>query len=164
MPLILSSWLLFPLLAVVFFPIGRPLHNRHFRLPPRQSLQNTIRVLDRVNVAIVVFDHLDRRAHLFCEEIYVHAFRQAEGGVGVAEAVGAAAAAGGAHQQFGFDQEFLDQGIVERAGTFAFFVGEDEIIRLRRLADLAHPVEIGGDVAGRDEVTVLAFSGWLSCI
>src|ERR1035437_5106393 len=65
-------------------------------LPSRYSLQNALGILDWRDVAVIILDHLDRGSHLFCEEVNIDAFRQAEGGVGMAEAVGAASAAGGA--------------------------------------------------------------------
>src|ERR1017187_7065659 len=65
-----------------------------YRFPSRYSLQNTLGILGRRDVAVIVLDHLDRCSHLFCQEINVNAFRQTEGCIGVAETIAASSAAG----------------------------------------------------------------------
>ena len=64
------------------------------RLPTRQPLENEIRILDRGYMAVVILDHFDGSAHLLSQEIHVHSLGEAEGGVGMPEAVDAAATAG----------------------------------------------------------------------
>ena len=64
------------------------------RFPTGETLENAIRILDRGHVAIVILDHLDRGAHLLREKIDVNPLCQAEGGVSMPEAVGAAPTTG----------------------------------------------------------------------
>jgi hypothetical protein len=51
-------------------------------------LENALGILDRVHVAVVIFDHLDGRTHLLGEEIHINPLRQPEGRVGMPEAIG----------------------------------------------------------------------------
>src|ERR1700733_4790298 len=53
------------------------------RLPSRYPLQNALGIFGRRDVTVIVLDHLDGGAHLLCQEIYVDAFHQAVGGIGV---------------------------------------------------------------------------------
>src|SRR5207245_1183054 len=74
--------------------LPRGSHLRLISLPARQAEKNAIRVLDRRYVSVVILDHFDRGAHLLGEEIYVNALGKPEGGIGMAETVGAPPSAG----------------------------------------------------------------------
>ena len=63
----------------------------HF--PIIHTHQNAIRILDGVDMAVVLLDHLHRGAHLFGEQVHIHALAQSERGVGVPEAIGRAVGA-----------------------------------------------------------------------
>ena len=58
--------------------------------PARQAHKDPLRVLDRVHMAIMLLNHLDGCAHLFRQEIDIHALGQPERGVGMPEAIDAA--------------------------------------------------------------------------
>src|SRR5260370_20945242 len=116
--------------AVVWF--ARTIRDR---LPSRYPLQNALGILGRRDVAVIVLDHLDGCSHLFCQEINVNAFRQAEGGVGVAETIAASSAAGRTVEQAGLCEKAHDQGAIETRIGFSRTGGEYEIIRLGCLAD-----------------------------
>src|ERR1700720_2258402 len=90
------------------------------RLPSWFPLQNTLGILGRRAVAVIVFDHLDGCSHLFCQEINVNAFHQAVGGIGVAETIAAAARAGCAVEQAGFRQKVGDERVVKALCCFPF--------------------------------------------
>src|SRR6266481_5465104 len=109
-------------------------------------------------MSVVLFDHLDRWAHLFCEEVNIDAFGQAEGCVGMTEAIRAASAARRAVHELGVSEQPLDEGMVECACDLAFLSRKDMIIRLGGLADIPHALEVIRDAARRDEVAMLSFS------
>jgi hypothetical protein len=72
--------------------ISAPPVARQRSAPNQKALENAMRILDGGHMAVVVFNHLDRGAHLLGEEIHVDTLGEPEGGVGVPEAIGAAAA------------------------------------------------------------------------
>src|SRR2546422_4900153 len=59
-------------------------------LPSRNPLKNALGALGGRDVAVIILDHLYGSSHLLGEKIYVNAFHEAEGCIGVAETVGAA--------------------------------------------------------------------------
>ena len=65
-------------------------------VPAWQAEENPVGILDGRDMAVVILNHFHRRAHLLRKEIHVNALRQPKGGVGVPEAIGAPASAGGA--------------------------------------------------------------------
>lgn len=62
----------------------------HLRLPACHPLQHAVRVLDRVHMPIVTFDHLHRSPRLLRQKVHVHTFLQPQRGIGVPEAIGRA--------------------------------------------------------------------------
>src|SRR5262249_51746723 len=42
------------------------------RLPSGHALENALGILDRIDVAVALLDHLHRRAHLLGQEVHVH--------------------------------------------------------------------------------------------
>ncbi len=57
-----------------FFGIALRIHIRVHRFPAASPHQHAVGVLDGIHMAVVVFDHFDRGAHLFGQDIHVHAF------------------------------------------------------------------------------------------
>src|SRR2546426_11363312 len=57
-------------------------------LPSRNPLKNALGALGGRDVAVIILDHLYGSSHLLGEKIYVNAFHEAEGCVGVAGKVG----------------------------------------------------------------------------
>ena len=108
-------------------------------------------MLDRIHMAVVGFDHLDRRAHLLRQEIHIHPFGQPERGVGMPEAINTAALSARAGKQLRIGQKRNQQVIVEGFGRVAGPIGEDLIIQLRGLADLPNSLKIFPDTFGGDQ-------------
>src|SRR5580658_603929 len=59
-------------------------------VPSAHALEHKVCMLDGVDVAIMLFDHLNRSSHLLGQEIHVHPLGEPEGGVGMPEAIGGA--------------------------------------------------------------------------
>ena len=61
-----------------------PMHG----IPATNTYQHAVGLLAGVHMAPVVLDHFDGRAHLLGQDIDIDTFAEAEGAVGVAEAIG----------------------------------------------------------------------------
>jgi hypothetical protein len=109
-------------------------------------------------MAVVLFDHLDRCAHLFCEEINIDAFGQAEGRIGMTKAISAASAARRAVHELGVSEQPFNEGVIEGTRNLTLLGRKYVIVRLGGLAEFSHALKVSRDAARRDEVTMLSFS------
>jgi hypothetical protein len=55
-------------------------------LPSGHALENALGIVDRIDMAVMLLDHLHRRAHLLGQEIDIHPLRKPERGVGMPKA------------------------------------------------------------------------------
>ena len=138
--------------------LGAALGRRRSGFPAWHPLENALGILDRRDVAIVLFDHLHGCAHLLCQEVNVDAFRKTEGRVGMAEAIAAATIAGDAVEELCVHQEALDGAVVESARGLSLFGREDEIVQLGRIAEFLDPLKIRRNIAGGDQLAELSLA------
>ena len=89
---------------------------------------------------VVLLDHVDGGSHLLGKEIHVHAFLQAERGVGVPEAIGRARNALRAFAQLRFVQKIGNQTAVKSLCGLACDVGKYSVVRFRGFGDCADAV------------------------
>jgi hypothetical protein len=73
------------------------------------SHQNAIRILDRVDMTVVLLKNLHGSAHLFRQKDRIHAFAQSERRVGMSEAIGRAFGPSGTVQKFRINEQVSDQ-------------------------------------------------------
>ena len=74
-------------LRLRFFFVDFGVHFGVHRIPSADAHQHAVGVFDGVHMAIVLLDHFDRSAHLLGEDIDIDACGEAEGRIGVAEAI-----------------------------------------------------------------------------
>ena len=86
-----------------------------------------------VHMAVMLFDHLDRRAHLLGKDVNIDAFGEAEGRIGMAEAIGRTGNAARPYPQVRFRQQVLHRVAVEILGGFAVDDGENGVVGLSAL-------------------------------
>src|ERR1700678_1286489 len=97
---------------------------RLWQLPSCHTLPHAVGVLDGVYMSIVAFNHVDGSSHLLGKEIHVHAFLQAERGIGVPEAIGGARNALRSFAQICFSQKIGNQGTIKCLSRLAGDVGK----------------------------------------
>src|SRR5665213_4594150 len=92
------------------------------QFPTGQSLENEVRVLNDLNVAVVFLDHFDGCAHLPCERQRVGAEHQPEGRVRVTQGCCVPALARSAQEQVGFffAQNIQQQALIKRAVSVSY--------------------------------------------
>jgi hypothetical protein len=141
-----------------FFNVAFGIHVGVHGLPSANAHQHAVGVLDGIHMAIMVLDHLDRGAHLFGQNIDVHALAKPEGGVGVAEAIGRTGDAVRPHPQVSFHEQRLNGVAVEIFCRLSVDDREHGIIGRGGLGQIAHAVEIFTDALGSHELARLSFA------
>jgi hypothetical protein len=115
-------------------------------------------VLDGVHVSAVAFNRVDGSSHLLSKEIYVHAFLQAEGCVGMPEAIGRARHALRALAEMCLVQEVGNQRAIKSFCGLACDVREYSVVRFRSFGDCPDAFQILSDAPGREQLARFALA------
>ena len=100
------------------------------RIPSANTHQHSVGMFDGIYMAIMLFAHFDRRAHLLGEQIDIHACGKPERRIGMAEAISGARNAARPVTQTGIFQQLLNGVAVKPDCRFAIDDGEYRIVGL----------------------------------